>query len=49
VELRKKILKRGNLIVISMASSSNVMREIVETIGKVLENSFWESPRLLGI
>lgn len=34
---------------ISIASSSNVMREVVETMGKILEISFWEGPRLLGI
>ena len=49
VELRKKMLKRGNLMVTSVASSSNVMREVVETMGKILENTSWESPRLLGI
>lgn len=36
-------------MVTSIPSSSNVIREVVETIGKILENSFWESPRLLGI
>lgn len=38
VELRKNIWRRGNLKVISGASSRNVMRLVVETMGKRLKN-----------
>lgn len=38
VQLRIKILKRVNVMVISIASSSNIVREIAETMGKTLEN-----------
>lgn len=31
----KIILERGNFIVIAIASSSNVVREVVETMGKI--------------
>lgn len=40
VDLRKNILGRRNLKVKSSAPSKNVMREVVETMGKRLENSF---------
>lgn len=34
VELRKNLLRRGNLMVTSSATSGNVMGEIVETTSK---------------